>query len=461
MEAPADVTSQDRTPSESIDRATLLIIGVLGLAAFMSVLDGTIVTAAVGTFGTVFGTPISTIVWVSVGYLLAAGFSLPIAGWAIERFGGRRVFLLGLCVFLVGSVLASIAWSASSLIAFRVLQGFGGGLLEPTALTLAATVAGPKRIGRVMGLMSSIINVAPVLGPLTGGLFATESHWRWIFLINLPIGAIVISAAWFVIPRGTGRRDSASVDLAGLLMLSPGFVAVLFAIDRLGARAATWTALLPAAVGVTLFVTYVRHALRIPSPVIDVRLLTRRAFASSVIVMAFVGFIMYSQLVALPLFVHRRLGYTGVGQGVLTAALGVGLLVSMTYASRRSDVTGPRPFVRRGGIVTTAGLGAFAAFGTHLPIGVLLMLFVAIGLGFGCMASPTFASVFRTVPTDSEAQATTTLFIVIQACASLGVTVIGLVLSDSKSTEFGPVFAVLALAAAIASLVGGRLPGRP
>jgi MFS family permease len=128
--------------------------------------------------------------------------------------------------------LASLSWSAGSLIAFRVVQGFGGGMLEPTSLTLAAKAAGQHRVGRVMGILSLIINIAPVLGPLTGGLFANAAHWRWIFLINLPIGAAVLVAASFVLPRDRGSRDAASLDLRGLLLLSPGFVGVLLAIDR-------------------------------------------------------------------------------------------------------------------------------------------------------------------------------------------------------------------------------------
>jgi EmrB/QacA subfamily drug resistance transporter len=455
--------SATSTPDEtrSLDRQTIVIVAVLALAAFMSVLDGTIVTVAVGTLGSVFGSPISTIVWVSVGYLLAAGFALPIAGWATERYGGRRVFLTGLALFVLGSLMASAAWSAESLILMRVVQGFGGGMLEPTALTLAAATAGQHRIGKVMGLLSVIINVAPVLGPLTGGLFATEDHWRWIFLINVPIGAVVAVAALIVLPRDAAPKRSSTIDIVGLLMLSPGFVAVLFAIDRIGAGGALWTIIAPAAAGLALFGGYVLRALRVDSPVIDVRMFALPAFSASVVVMAFVGFVMFSQLVALPLFLHREYGYDGASQGLLTTALGVGLMVSMLWSSRRSDITGPRPLVRGGGVVTAIGLALFAAFGNQLPIGLLMLLFIGVGLGFGCMAAPTFGSVYRTVPAHSTAQATTTMFIVVQASASLGVTLIGLALSDAGTSAFRPLFIVLAVAALAGVAVARRLPGAP
>src|SRR4051812_33345259 len=156
--------------TERLDRRTVAVVGVMAAAAFMAVLDGTIVTVAIDTFTTQFDASVATIGWVSVGYLLAAAVSLPVAGWAGERCGGRRVFLAGLAVFVVGSALSSLAWSAGALVAFRVVQGFGGGALEPTALTLAARSANGRRVGTVMGLLSLVVNVAPVLGPLLGGL---------------------------------------------------------------------------------------------------------------------------------------------------------------------------------------------------------------------------------------------------------------------------------------------------
>ena len=445
----------------ALDRQTLAIVCVLALAAFMSVLDGTIVTVAVDTFASVFDSPISTVVWVSVGYLLAAGLALPTSGWAIDRFGGRRVFFIGLGLFVLGSGLASLAWSAPSLIMFRVLQGFGGGMLEPTSLTLAAKAAGQRRVGRVMGILSLIINVAPVLGPLTGGLFATEAHWRWIFLINLPIGLIVAIAAAFVLPVVGGDREVARSDLRGLFLLSPGFVAILFAIDRLGGHGAAWTVVLPAAIGVALIGSYVRRALRVDAPVINVRLLARREFSASVGLMAVVGFVMYSQLISLPLFLHRVHGYTGVRQGLLTTALGVGLLISMSYASRRSDITGPRQLVGVGALMTAAGLLVFALAGRSMPVPLLMGVFVFVGLGFGAVAAPTFSSVYRTVPVEATSQATTTMFIVVQVFASIGITVIGLVLSDETTSAFGPLFTVLAGAAALAAVLSRRLPGAP
>jgi len=258
----------------------------MAAAAFMAVLDGTVVTVAINTFTTTFDSSVATIGWVSVGYLLAAAVSLPVAGWAIERFGGRRVFLAGLGVFVLGSALSSVAWSAGALIAFRVLQGFGGGALEPTALTLAARTANGRRVGTVMGLLSLVVNVAPVLGPLLGGLLVEGGHWRWIFLINVPLGIIVAVVALLVVPNDPGDPAAIGSDLRGLVLLSPGFAAVLFAIERIGAEAPVWSILVPAAIGTALLGWYVVRSLHVTRPVIDLRMFAGAGFASSVGVMA-------------------------------------------------------------------------------------------------------------------------------------------------------------------------------
>jgi EmrB/QacA subfamily drug resistance transporter len=447
-------------PDDRLDRQTVAIVAVLAMAAFMSVLDGTIVTVAVDTFANVFEAPVSTVVWVSVAYLMAAAVALPTSGMAIERWGGRRVFLAGLALFLTGSALASVAWSAPSLIAFRVIQGLGGGALEPTALTLAATLAGPRRMGRVMGVLTMVINIAPVLGPLTGGVFATEAHWRWIFLINLPIGVVVAIFAASLLPGKLDTTEPVRPDLRGLFLLAPGFAGLLLAVDRFGARAAVWAIGVPAAAGAGLLALYVRRARRVPEPVVDLRLLRRPGFGVSVAVMATVGLTMYSQLLALPLLLHRDHGYTGVGQGLLTTALGLGLLVSMSQSSRLSDRTGPRPWVSAGSPVTAAGLGTFAATYHDLPVAGAFALFVVVGLGFGCVAAPTFSSVYRTVP-DVAAQGTTMMFIVVQLSASLGITVIGLTLSGSDTDAIGPLFAALAVIAVAAGRLSRWLPGAP
>ncbi len=447
---------------DRVDARTRLLVAVLATAAFMAVLDGTIVGVALADLADEFGSPIGTIAWVTAAYLLAAGLAMPLSGWSVDRFGGRRTFLVGLGLFVAGSLLSALAGSVVTLVAFRVLQGLGGGVLEPTSLTLAARAAGSRRMGRVMGFLSLIINVAPVAGPLIGGLLAGSGHWPWIFLINLPIGVAVLGGALLLVrpdrPTGPVQRP----DVRGMLLLSPGFVALLFAVDRLGLRSDGWSVAVPAVAGIVLLAGYVVHALRSTGPaVLDLQLLRYRRFAGGLAVMALVGLTMYSQLVALPLYAGEVRGLTGAAQGLIVCGLGLGLLMSMGTAGRISDRTGPRPLVRGGAVVTGIGFAVFAAIGHAWPVWAVTVLFLGVGLGFGAVAAPTFASVYRAVPPESIAQATTAMFISVQLAASVGVAVVGLLIDRLDVAAFPVLFWILTGGTVAMAALSSLLPGRP
>jgi len=450
-------------PENGVRVGSTAALVALGLAALLAVLDGTVVAVALGPLARTFDAPITTVVWVTIGYLLAAASMLPLLGWASARFGGRAVFLTGLALFVIGSTLAALAWSAGSLIAFRVVQGFGGGLLEPTSLALAAGLAGKDRVGRVLGTMSMIINVAPVLGPLLGGLVLGTGHWRWIFIINIPLGLAVLIAALTFIPADRPNAETIRpvADVRGLLLLTVGYVAVLFALNRSGQHGAGLLVGAAAVLGVLLLGGYTRHALTTcQAPALDLRLLRRPGFAASLVVMGFVGLIMYSQVTALPMFGADRHHLRGFEQGLLVCGLGLGLLVSMSAAGRVSDRTGPRPLVRAGAVVTAVGLLSFALAHDRLSLPALFVLFIGIGLGFGCTASPTFASVYRTLPPAEQPQGTTALFMTVQLTASLGITVLGLLQSRAPGQWLTVLFLILTASAVGIVALSQFLPGR-
>jgi MFS family permease len=339
-----------------------------------------------------------------------------------------------------------------------------------------------------------IINVAPVLGPLLGGLVLGTGHWRWIFILNLPLGLAVLIAALAFIPvdripvdRAQDKQapdnqtpdkqapdnqtpdkqapeagpDSRPVaDVRGLLLLTVGYLAILFALNRSGQHGIGLLVGVAAAVGVLLLAGYTRYALTTSrTPALDLRLLRRPGFAAALAVMGFVGLIMYSQVTALPIFGAERHHLRGFEQGLLVCALGLGLLVSMSTAGRISDRTGPRPLVRSGALVTTAGLLTFALAHDRLSLPALFVLFVATGLGFGCTASPTFASVYRTLPPAEQPQGTTALFMTVQLTASLGVTVLGLLQSRASGQWLTVLFLLLAAAALAIAGLSRALPG--
>src|SRR4051794_14801257 len=171
-----------------VSRELLVVGGVIVLGAITSILDATIVNVAIPTLGRRFHAAISSIQWVMTAYLLAFATVIPLSGWLSRRFGATRVWIGALVVFMAGSVLAGSSWSLGTLVLFRVVQGVGGGLIMPVGQAILAQAAGPKRMGRVMSIVGIPMLLAPVFGPVIGGLLVDEASWRWIFFINLPVG---------------------------------------------------------------------------------------------------------------------------------------------------------------------------------------------------------------------------------------------------------------------------------
>ena len=199
----------------------------------MSILDTTIVAVALATLGRDFHVSVTTIQWVATGYLLALALVIPVTGWAVDRFGAKLIWMTSLSLFIIGSSLCGLAWSANSLIAFRVLQGIGGGMLLPVGQSILARAAGPQRMGRVMSIIGVPMVLGPIMGPVIGGLIVSNFSWRWIFYINVPIGIVtlILSSRW--LPKfDTDERFPSSFDTLGFCLLSPGLAALVYCPGR-------------------------------------------------------------------------------------------------------------------------------------------------------------------------------------------------------------------------------------
>ena len=203
------------TADQGMDRQLLAVASVVVLGAIMSILDTTVVNVAINTLARDFDTPLSTIQWIVTGYTLALATVIPVTGWAADRFGTKRLYMLSIGLFLAGSALSGAAWSAESLIVFRVLQGLGGGMLMPAGMTILTRAAGPQRVGRVMAIIGVPMMLGPILGPILGGWLVDDFSWRWIFFINIPIGVAALIASLRILPKdspssvGALRRRSA------------------------------------------------------------------------------------------------------------------------------------------------------------------------------------------------------------------------------------------------------------
>ncbi|MFJ2741121.1 DHA2 family efflux MFS transporter permease subunit [Streptomyces sp. NPDC087440] len=466
------------TPPDHVDRTLLRLIGVVLLGGIMGILDSTMVAVAAETLSAEFNTSLTAISWASTAFLLTLTVTIPVTAWAIGRYGVRRLWLLGLVLFLAGSLASALAWNVESLIVFRVVQGLGSGVLDPLVLVILARAAGPSRAGRVMGMMGVVLSLGPVLGPVLGGVVLESLDWRWMFLINLPVGVVALYLANRVIPADPppGARTDPALDLLGFALLAPGFAATVLGLTQAGEHAtfAAPSVLVPLALGAALLLSYVLHALRThrTPPLIDVRLFRSRSFAASVTVQGLVGLATYAGLFALPLYYQLLYGHGARSAGLLVAPLGLGSALAMPLAGRLSDRTGARSLAAGGAIV--AGLGAFALTRMGTDAGELpsACAAFAIGLGLGAVGAPTMGALYRTLPPEKVPQGSSVLYNLNQLGGALGVAVVALVLGTAGASAeagapgdavggFHGVYWFVTGVSVVILLATPLLPGRP
>src|ERR1700742_2342416 len=217
--APQNGSSQNGS-SGALDRDLMLVASGVVLGAIMSILDVTVVNVAINTLAKEFKTTLPTIQWVATGYTLALATVIPLTGWAADRFGTKRLYITPLVLFACGSALSGLAWSAGSLIFFRILQGFGGGMIMPAGMTILTRAAGVDRVGRVMAVIGIPMLLGPIFGPILGGYLVDNFSWHWIFFINIPIAIAALGLAARVLPRDVPRAEE-RLDWVGLALLSP------------------------------------------------------------------------------------------------------------------------------------------------------------------------------------------------------------------------------------------------
>jgi EmrB/QacA subfamily drug resistance transporter len=437
-----------------LDREILVLGGVVVIGMILAVLDATIVNVAIPTLGSDLGTSISTIQWVMTGYLLAFASVIPLSGWATERFGTKRVWIASLLVFLAGSALAGAAWSIGALIVFRIVQGFGAGLIMPVGQTILATAAGPQRMGRVMSVIGVPILLAPIFGPVIGGAIVEGASWRWIFFVNLPVGAVAVALASRLLPhaapRGIGR-----LDLRGLALLSPGLAIFVYGMSEAGAGAfGTSRAVTGIAVGLALIAVFIAYAWRRGRrALIDVTLFARRGFAAAAGTNLLVGIALFGALILLPLYYQLVRGESPLATGLLLAPQGLGAALAMPIAGRLTDELGARIVVPTGVLIALVGTAAFTQVGAETSYAVLAVALFVIGLGLGSTIVPSMAVAYQGVPRESVADATSTINVIQRVAGSVGTALLAVVLQRSIA---GNLPGVESGVGALAALPDGR-----
>lgn len=417
-------------PPARLDRALIALAAVVVLGVIMSILDTTIVNVALDSLARDFQASLTTIQWISTGYLLALATVIPLSGWASDRFGTKRLYMLAIGLFAGGSILSGLAWSPESLIAFRVLQGLGGGMIMPVGITILTRAAGPARIGRMMSLVGVPAMVAPMLGPVIGGAIVDAISWRWIFFVNVPVAVLALVLAARILPRDR-PEPSQRLDAVGLALLSPGVAALVYGLAETSSTGGLGSgrALAGLVGGAILICAFVWHALRTPAPLLDLRLFRRRAVAASAAVTFAFGAAFFGTMLLLPLYYQVVRGESPLVAGLLLAPRGVGAAIAMALAGRIVDRSGPRPVVVAGLpilILATLPWTQVTASTSHWLLGAAQLV---QGIGLGMVMQPAMAAAYRSLEPAATARATSALNTIQRIGGSLGTALLAVVLS--------------------------------
>ena len=416
-------------PSDRIDAFVWRISAVVIIGSIMSILDTTIVNVALDTLGRQLHSTISSIQWVVTGYMLSLAAVIPVTGWAARRFGAKRIYLTSLVLFTAGSALCGLATSTTELIVFRVLQGVGGGMILPIGQLMMAEAAGPKRMGRVMSIVAVPAMLAPILGPTIGGLIIDNASWRWIFYVNLPIGAIAVIAALRYLPT-VKREPVERLDYLGLVLMASGLPLLTYGLAELGSTGTFGSprVIIPCLVGLGLVGAFVVHALRSTHPLLDVRLYRRPTFSSASIAMFCLGAALFGGMILLPYYWQQVRLESVVNTGLLTAPQGLGAALAMPIAGKLSDRLGGGPLALFGVIVTTVMTIPFALIGAHTSVVWLSFAMFLRGTGIGFAFMPAMAAAFAALDRSELAHATPQLNVLQRVGGSIGTAVLAVVL---------------------------------
>jgi EmrB/QacA subfamily drug resistance transporter len=406
----ADKTHQTgQHDTQALHPSVWKIAAVAILGSLLAQLDATIVNVSLSSLALDLHSSLSTIQWVTSGYLLALTFVLPLNGWLIDRIGIKHLYLWCFALFTTSSALCGLAWSAQSLIGFRLLQGVSGGLLAPMAQLVMKRAAG-SQFTRVAGYAALPVLLGPLLGPVIAGAILHYASWRWLFLVNLPIGLLALVLAMLFLPDDKAERKPRELDWLGLVLLSPGLALVLFGTQRIGARAG----LIAIVAGVFLFVAFLLVEQRMAErALIDLKQFRSKVFAVASVTQFLSNGVMFAGQMLIPLFLIQACGRSPAAMGWMLAPLGLGMMVSFPSLGFLTARLGERTVAAGGAALALGATLVLVWLASHgLDLLVLVPALFVRGMGLGAVGLPAISVAYASVARHDLPMAATTLNIV-------------------------------------------------
>lgn len=466
-DSPSPQNEQPRANTALPRRQIWWIFGAVMLAMLLGALDQTIVSTALPTIvGELNG--LEHLSWVVTAYMLAATIGMPIYGKAGDLFGRKHVFQFAIVVFLLGSVLCGIAQDMTQLIAFRALQGIGGGGLMISAQAVIADIVSPRERGRYIGVIGGVFGLASVAGPILGGFFTDHLDWRWIFYINLPLGALALVVIALVLPRSPRREHKPRLDYFGTLLLAAASTCLVLCTSWGGVEY-PWSSPLIVGLGMGSVLTAVLFVLverRASEPIIPLGLFRDREFVLASVIGVSVGIAMFSCVAYLPTFLQMVNGVSATTSGLLMLPIVVGMLTASITTGRLISSTGRyKIWPILGTAVICVGLVLLSQMDADTPYLYNAAGMLVLGLGVGMIMQNLVLIVQNNAPPQHLGAATSALNYFRQIGASFGIAVFGSIfvsrLNSEVDTRLPGGFEVRGGEAGLSSLTPEALRGLP
>jgi len=405
--------------------ATAFVFGL-----FMDLMDLTIVNVALPTLGKRFNASGSGLEWVVTGYLLSLAIWIPASGWIGDRFGTKKTFLFALAMFTVSSALCGVSWNIGSLIAFRILQGVGGGMMTPVGTAMLFRAFPPQERARASLILTIPTVIAPALGPILGGILVDDVSWRWIFYVNVPIGIAAFAFSLLYLREHT-EESTGAFDVWGFVLSGAGLALILYALSRGPENG--WTSAGVAGtglLGIVCFVLLVIVELRLAKPMLDLRLFADRMFRNANIVFFAASASLIGVLFLLPLFLQSLRSFSAIDTGLILFPQAIGVIIFAQLSGRLYPTVGPRRLlaVALSLFAVSSGLFLFVDLQTNVWWIAAIMFVRGIAMAFTFI--PLQAATYATIRSQATGRASSLFNTNRQVSSSFGVALLATVLFE-------------------------------
>lgn len=423
---------------EKLEAGVMSVVWFLVLGALPPMLCTTIVNIAVNDLAKEFTSTLAVTQWIVTGYVLALGIAVPLSGWLMQRFDGKKVYMSSMGLFLLGSLFCGLAWDMPSLIAFRVLQGFASGIIIPTLTTLIVQVAGNDNLGRVMSVVGIPIVFAPIIGPVIGGLILQYLSWQWLFFVNLPVGLLALLMVQWKLPRFEAMDKTAKLDWLGILLLALLSGMYIFGVTEIRGVGTHTMGILALVVGTAALVVYLLYALkRKDQALIPLDLFKSRNFSAAFFSLFLAGFATNGPMLLFPMFFQTVSGLNVIASALWLIPQGIGMLVVRPLVGKMTDKFGARLVVLPSIVITILGTFPFVFFDASTAYWIIWLVLFVRGIGVGGITIPVMSDSYVGLKKPQIPAASVATRIIQNIGAAFGSAILATVVSNALNGKEG------------------------